>query len=501
MDDDFPIYTVEGGVPWAPGVGVGSIDLRALASELSPRVTDPFIETADGTATRPPTAQVTAGPHRYSIIVPNQGENSWLNLGQADPNRINDTGMSGMSKTHIHFHKFDSPATIVALGGPTNHGWCSYKDTPLDRMQGYTMVTLGASYQESHEQTYIVSTDEDVVVRAAKKRILLKADAEDVVIEAAHYVSLGAKKSIKIVGDSGLGLDDPGYKTAITAELSKSFDVKAQKKAASIADNLQSIYGVLGSVIKLNGKEPVWKKFAWKPESWLDVVKGLADTGKLVASISRFVMSDDASGKVDIQAETYASLSADNAASIYGTMSASLTSLVSASVLGGTAGLKAAAWASVWGGISTSVKAGKDVTVEGEFGKAKLKGRADVSVSSTTAGVMVQGETDAQVTAGKDAYLYGKKNVYAAAGGATAYGLGASVNGLCLGKFTSGEKFESPAPEKKESFWVISSGLGATFKSGKIQLDDSKFDTKAGKVDIKATSGNVTVTGSKILLG
>jgi hypothetical protein len=115
--------------------------------------------------------------------------------------------------------------------------------------------------------------------------------------------------------------------------------------------------------------------------------------------------------------------------------------------------------------------------------------------------VLIQGETDAQVSAGKDAYLYGKKKVYAAAGGSTAYGLGGSADGLVLGKFTSGEKFESPAPVAKESFWVVPDGLGATFKSGKIQLDDSKLDAKAAKVDIKASSGNVTVSGSKILLG
>ena len=141
MADTFPIMTFDTPVvPFLPGtVGVGVIDLRSLASELSPRVTDPFVETVDGDATRPPTAQVTDGPHRYTIVVPNQGENSWLNLGQADPNRINDTGLTGQSKTHLHLHKFEAPQT---MGSEVSCGSAPWPPTPLTVMRASSTAAM-----------------------------------------------------------------------------------------------------------------------------------------------------------------------------------------------------------------------------------------------------------------------------------------------------------------------------------------------------------------------
>src|SRR5690606_3799563 len=114
---------------------------RDLGDQLQPHVSDPFVETVDDDARRPPIAVTTSGPHRYTVLVPNQGENSILSLGQADPAgspRINDTGLTGASKTHVHFHATEAPnTTMIALGGPTTHGWAGYKGNQLGQNAGF----------------------------------------------------------------------------------------------------------------------------------------------------------------------------------------------------------------------------------------------------------------------------------------------------------------------------------------------------------------------------
>lgn len=506
-DDKFPIVTFDQTVvPFLPGtVGVGAIDLSDLGQELSPHVTDPFVDTVDGTVKRPATAMATSGPHRYTILVPNQGENSILSLGQADgagTPRINDTGLTAQSKTRLHLKTTEAAnRTMVALGAGTNHGFDGHKGNKLAGNTGFMMVTDHASWIDAKEQLYAVSQTKDVVVRAAQKKILLKADVEDVIAEARRNVTLGAVSSVKIIGDSGLLLDDPDYKTEAAANLTQSFDLKAQKKAANIADMVQSVYGIIGAAIKLNGKEPVWKKLEWKELGWLDYAKTMVDMGKLASSIYRYVDSKDAPGKVDVQAETYASISGGMAASIYGALSASVTSAVSASMIGGTAGIKAAAWASVWAGIATSVKAGKDVSLEGEYGKAKVSGRKDVSVASTTAGVIVQGETNAQLSAKSgEAYVFGKSGVYCGAGSDEGMGFHAKKGDAWIGKITgNANKLDNPVRNTNYIEWKGDDVAVVSKKETHNIQDAVEFKSSGFKVDAK--SSNVEMKGSKILLG
>ena len=156
---DFPVTTINMEPMTIVGrVGVAALDLRAIREAVRQEISDPFVETVNEKVTRPATAAPTAGPHRYTLVVPNKGELSTLNLGQADPgaNRINDTGLTGHSKTHVHFAKFDDPSTIISLGGGTTHGWAGFKDV-LGSMQGYTMQTDGAAYQDSLGQFYVVA--------------------------------------------------------------------------------------------------------------------------------------------------------------------------------------------------------------------------------------------------------------------------------------------------------------------------------------------------------
>src|SRR4051794_26489547 len=78
-------------------------DLRDQLQPLSAlRVTDPDhagIET-DNT---PAPGQPTTDPHRITLVVPTPDE-TVFSLGMGAPTRIKDTGITGRTKTHVHFH-------------------------------------------------------------------------------------------------------------------------------------------------------------------------------------------------------------------------------------------------------------------------------------------------------------------------------------------------------------------------------------------------------------
>lgn len=451
-----------------------------------------------------PAANPTNGPHRVTFVVPVPDETQ-VSFGAASPQRINDVGITGKTKTHIHWHVHGGTKTVVTLGsGATTAGNVPAYDATIPTAgSGYAMATEGVAWHDSNLKQYMVSRTGDVVVRSVGRNALFKSDAHDLAVEAGATVSIGAKTSVKIVGDSGLGFDNPNYGTNTTAALSQSFDLKAEKIAISVADIVQSTYGVLGSVIKLNGKEPVWKKVEWKSMTNWDVAKVIVDLGKLASSIYRTYASAHATGKVDVNAETYASMSGGIAASLYGRVSASVTSYVSASLLGGTAGVKGLAWTSVWGGLGTSVKAGKDVAVEGEYGKASLKGKKDVEVSSSTAGVKIQGDTDAQLI-GKSgtAFVYGKTKFFGAAGAGAGYGAEATSGGFRLGKISSGaDKADSVSFDMNNAISIVDGSITLKHNESEINLGNAAKMSKGGGTFLELTSSQAHLNGNKVLLG
>src|SRR6185437_540084 len=95
-------------------------DLHNLRSLLTPhgtaRVKDPDFVDSEKDNT-PPIANPTEGPHRMTFVVPHDDE-SVVNVGKADPghNRINETGITGKTKSHVHWHTTEEPETIISLG-------------------------------------------------------------------------------------------------------------------------------------------------------------------------------------------------------------------------------------------------------------------------------------------------------------------------------------------------------------------------------------------------
>ncbi|MCC6552125.1 MAG: hypothetical protein IT372_03760 [Polyangiaceae bacterium] len=458
---------------------------------------------------RPEVAKPTGDPDRYTIFVPS--EKTTFSLGQKCPTRIHDVGITGRTDNHIHWHVQTNNKTLVSLGsGATEVSIASHDATVPQQSTGYAMVTDQHAWHDSMLQHFIVSRSEDVVIRAAAsgpKTALLQSDHGNVGVAAGQVLSMGSQGNVKIVADPGVTLDQPVYSTAVPGKLTESFNIKTEKNALAISDMITSAYSLIGGIIKVNGKDPPWKKPEWKPTTNMDVIKVLVDFGKLASSVARYFHSSDkdTKGKVDILGANYASMGAGIASSIYGRLSASVSSDVSASLLGGTAGVKGLLWASLWSAAGTSVKAGTDVSVEGEFGKASLKGRKDVSIASTVAGVKIQGEKDTQISAKSGrTYVYGKTGVYCSVGGGAGYGFKVKPSTIEIAKITSSaNKFDSTSLDKEKMVKIDDKVISLQHGSShiKIQPRNIKFQSKGDCWVQVDNMGKMTTKASKILLG
>lgn len=508
-DDTFPIITFDQPVPvpLAPGtVGVGAIDLSDLGEKLSPHVTDPFVDTVDGQAHRPATAHTTAGPHRYTILVPNQGENSILSLGQADPAgapRLNDTGLTGASKTHVHFHTTEGPnTTMIALGGPTRHGWAGYKGNQLASNAGFMMVTQNNAWLDAENQFYVVSRTKDVVVRSALKKVKIQADTENVEIGAKTDVTIGANNGVTIIADASATLNDAGYTAAFDASFWQIAGTKAYNAAVTAGDVATAAFGLFGGIkgaVKKgdNGKTgwantPTWEKPAL-----------IMDAANFVSGITQYIHQlTNPSGSATLAGSKYAGMNAGIGAAVYGNVTAGIASAVSTNVLGGTAGLKALTYGGVWAGLVLGLTSLKKAALRAEGDELTLFGKKDVNLTSEIGKVTVTGDKDVQMNSNAGAaFVHGKTAVYAGAGGGAGYGLSASGSELKLGKMSAADKPSAPSPVQDEGLWLNDNGFLVQFKGTKVRVQDAEFKVNGvPKIKLNADS-EVSVKAGKILLG
>jgi uncharacterized protein (DUF2345 family) len=489
--------------------GVGQINLDDLAKKLKPSIVDPTIPMVESDdVSRPATASPTKGPHRYTVVVPNEpaaNEASILNVGVGATDkkvRIIDAGITGRTKTHIHWHTFGAPQTMVALGGPTKEGFAGFKGkNDLETNRGFMMVTDGKSWMDSNEQFYIVARTGQAVVRCEKGNVRLQADDGDIGIGASHDVAVGGKNLVSIVADTTAKLDESGYKQVFDKSYWQLLATKGKKDAMTFLDIIASTISLVQSFADIL---PVGddKKKLWKPKKIKSKLKFGIDLAKLASTVTRYVLKD-AAGSVKMTGETFASVSGGVAASVYGNLSASLTSPVSASLVGGTSSIKGMLYTSVWAGLDVSLKALKGkAEVSSDFGELLLNSRKAASLSSKAESVTVTSKTNAVVSSEtKNAVLHGKAGVYAMAGADPGFGMGATSEMAHLGRIGTTTNFESPGckPEhgvtvQKEQTIVRHYESKIEVKKGQVYMATKDFttDTKGGKIKMKA---------GKILLG
>jgi hypothetical protein len=484
--------------------------LNEINDSLDPpkraRIVDPELCDELDLKTNPEPAPQTTDPHRVSFWVPTP-DHTLLSLGEAAKavDRNLDKGIRGRTDTFIGWKVNGTgpgaPLTMMILGSPTKEGFKGFGGgDSLGKNKGFAMVTEGQSWMDAAGQMYFVSRAGQITVRAAVENIRLQADTADVELMARRDVSIGAAHYVRLAANPSLVATASGHATPHEPSWSDT-DVKAQKKWMTFLDLAATAQGLYTSLKKFVKKGKKGKR-GWQ-EDPNGVAKFLVDGAKAYATYSRLELGKVAPGQVKIDAETFAGMAGGIAASMYGTQSASVTSLVSASVLGATAGLKGLAWTSVWAGLGLSLKtlAGK-ADMKSEHGKASVSGAKGVAIASGDEGVEITGKKDAQLnsTDGK-AFVHGKNGAYFGCGDEDGFGVNVRAGKLEMGNFTAASTFGSPSLNSEAR--LLMTKKATHIKHGDSQLTLSQYVMKVKAIDsveIKA-SGNASFDGNKILIG
>ncbi|MDI1476531.1 hypothetical protein [Polyangium sp. y55x31] len=457
-------------------------------------------------------ATPTSGPNRYTIYVPS--DNATLSLGEAcdADKRINEKGITGRTDTHVHFHVTQTSPTIVSLGGPVtamtkNECVIASLDPKVPKeSQGYSMVTDANAWHDAYGQHYLTSRTADIIMRAAgheSQYALVQSDCGHVEIGAGQDVIMGAGRDVFIRAHSSMEghIETMGYDAPVAGTIKQESEESFLANCVEAFDWMQTAYGALLSGYKNVYKEPIWHTPGWKINAAKEAGTLIADLGKL--ALDKLRAQPDASvGKVGVSAETYVTVSAGVAASIYGGQGVTMKSPITVDLVGGTTGMKALAYATVWGGLQSAVKSAIEVVVESEWGPARLSGMRDVTISSESKGVKVGAKTNIQLAGEEQATLHGGKRLYCGSGGSTGYGLHANADKLHLGRFTQSANFSSPGPDDNKKLFFDSSRVGILHGKSSIQLYTTiiKIDAKAQLV-LRSNNHDVQVKGKKIRLG
>ncbi|MBM4359630.1 MAG: hypothetical protein FJ096_16125 [Deltaproteobacteria bacterium] len=467
-------------------------------------VVDPNSEFVESTVSRPAIAAKTAGPHRYTIVVPHN-DDAVVNIGQAASTRINDTGITGRTKSHVHWHTTADPnRTMVALGGPTNEGWAGFQGNNfLLKNDGFMMVTENHSWMEAKHQLYLLSREHDAVVRTAGagRRAVLQADAGEVDVVAKHHVYVTSDA----VAVSATGATEPtadiNYKADWTTDMSKAMASTGSKDIMTIVKSIYSAYDIVTKFPKR------WKKrekgqLVRRPKPSADWSKWDADAKKFRKTADEFhklfAAPKLSAGEVKIGAASKVGILAGNEVSAFGTLGASVGSALRTSISAGlSASLKASLFAGI-GGMYTSVKGYKKVEISSE-GETVVKGSEGVDVTAESGGVSISANKHAQVVADDGAYVQGKQSAYVGGGESSGYAFCADANGMSLGKFTGMTAFDSAKPVREQGITQDRNTLMMRMKQSRIEANTDNVRFKSPKVKINGDN-SVTVKGSKILL-
>ncbi|MFO0547008.1 MAG: hypothetical protein U0271_01405 [Polyangiaceae bacterium] len=541
-NDVFPVQT-SGSIDDGGVQVVAQLDLTELDDKLAPILTDPSAKFAVKDATRPDVAKPTKGPHRYTIYVPHD-DAARVNIGAPNPLK-GETGIALETKTHIHAHAFDhSHETYLGLGAPSiNTGFDTNRSTA-----GYSLHTWGSSNHFAKMQVAISSTTDSIVLGAAKD---IRVDAQTGTLTLSGKVAVngssdgnitltaGTDKKIntdfwtvvQAIGLTGamaadfaapgVGYFSPSAGSATagaagaanfiggfaTADAKALHDFIIVKSSGVIDKVLKHVAACAGLVLsfKKAKKEAQEGKTGWKQTkaygAWaISVAK------ELYAIYSDFQAAKTSpAGEVKITAKNNASIAADGSVSIGGVKGVAISGFKSASMNSLACSIKGHKEATLWGGLGASVKSlAGDVALASDLKGASVTAKKDVKVASETGKATFTGDQEVQLNSvSNKAYVHGKEGSYIGAGTGQGFGVSCKPKGLSMGTTANADNFASAASDRSFTVLTFTDKI-VTLQSGsdsKFMLRTSLFDLGTGEIKLAAKKGNVTVTGSKILLG
>ena len=432
--------------------------------------------------------RTTPGSERFTLHIPYH--ETVLNLGCADAKRKADHGISAWTAEHVHLET-RTPATSLTLGGPSVYSKAlSAEVIGGFAADGYLMHTDGFCWSSSQRGMYLTSDKESVYVRASVQDIRMQADSGHI-DQTAKEACVTAHRRVSITAGLTDQLDEFEWKKTGLRQVSIVATNDATKYAMKGVDFVYTAVGIIAKMKPTFGSTS-WgvSKLVKKPCS--DIPKLIVDAGKVASSILR--MADKkAPGQVSLAAKTYASITGETAASVWGGLSAGLYSMVSASVMGGTASVKGLTWGGVWAGVEASLKSWRNVSIGADLGDVKIAAGNDVSIGAYKGKFTAGGTNGAQVTSPADTFLHGDKKALLSAGTDKGFGVLATGTVLYSGRVIGLGMLTRAKVDYPRT--IVASEFVGIFGAPK-----SYVRVKAGEVIVNDGSTAMKISGGKILL-
>jgi hypothetical protein len=489
-------------------------ELHHLRSLLTPRTSlrmkDPDLVDKEKDNT-PPIATPTKGPHRMTFVVPHDDE-SVLNVGKADPgaHRINETGITGMTKSHIHWQTTEEPKTILSLGKPapsltvaSSHG------NLIASIKGHGLFTEANSWQDAKEQFYMVSRTEDISMRTMGKQKVatVQSDTGKALVFGGDNATIASPKGVVIGSGSDMKLQDVDLEEKWTDKWRQDAYAKIGQAINTVGELGTSALSIFQSISKTKTVGTEGKTGPGTRPRVGSKAKLIADLGLFVSSVVHGwdeIMGNEPPGTTAIHAEKNASMTAGDAAAVYGKQSASLSSSLSASVIGGvSAVVKGLLWTEVASSLGTGITSIKDVEIAAVKGKLEVSAKKEAVFAVEDGPIVITAaKTIVQVNCNDGAAaLHGTESGYVGAGKSSGFGMQAKDDNLKLGKANSAGDFESPGIDATASMAFEASEIKIVMQQSKIEMQPAETKLSVGGVSVQLTPAQLKIDAPMIMLG
>lgn len=446
----------------------------------------------------------TTGPNRYTIHVPT--ETTRLSLGAKSPRWNTDLGITGYTDSHIHFETKIHDKTVMSLGGPATTSALSGHDPKVPvSTQGYSMVTEKNAWHDAKLQHHFLSRAEDISLRTFGDgaRAVIQADEGKVDLNGGKQVNVsGGGVSIAA---GALAVEKMGYDKKWVGTRPHSSEAGGARIGAAVLAALSAVGNVVINKPRTKYEEG---EFAGAKDGWADKHKREINGALFAAALNkvRKLLAEPTSPEkcVKLNAAEKLVAMAGGDISIFGTTAANLGSAGWTSVISGmSASLKGTAFASV-GAMFASIKSLRKVEMGSDWGKVFVGAKGGIHLegkNSFAAGADDVAHVASPSEAGHALFGGGEK-VWMGTPAGAGFGLLLDDAGLALGMASGAAEMKSASVKEAPALRITEKliELNNKYTSMKLEGDICTIKAKNKKIRFEASSGPITVNGSKILL-
>jgi hypothetical protein len=521
-----------------PGAGA-NVDMTSHTKKVARKVVDPLDQFVTDDPTRPTAAAETAGPHRYSIVVP-KDDSTVFSLGQGVGPISTGITLSTATTIQAYILQREGQFTSLVLGAPPVVG----SDANL-ATAGYSMTTAGGSVHEAKGRVLLRSSD-DAVGIVAKNNIVAKA-GRNLAMSADGAFSLETTKSLKINAGTPAGpvqasfgdvLKAIPYFIGSAADFVQPAAAAHSESAGKAAETVASVPDYLGLLYE--GGEELHAALLQRHAKAIDkVLVHLAATGAIILAATKLReevqegetvfgkvapllewgksiyeeieavvtdLTDSKSapeGSVSITAQANVEIEAVDTMSI-GASKTSINGYQSFSASGIKASITGHKDGSVWGGMTASLKALMgEVAIATDLGNVSITGRKAVKMTSQKDAAVVTGMKTAQLNSTEEkAYIHGKEGVVLGGGTGSGFGVVADGDRVRVGAISGVDKLQGAKIHGAE---VAVDGFGISLRTSQSDADTRlklfKMKTQLNTTTLDVDATQVTLNGKVIYLG